>query len=1081
MKKVFNILLKCRKIGVRKPLFSSAILIMLIINSSNVHAQEMQNITGKVTDSSGEALIGVNVVVKNTTIGVITDFDGNFVLKVPQDGTLVFSYLGFVTQTISPEGKAIINVTLEEDFTKLDEVVVVGFGTQKKVNVTGSVATASAEDLKERPVANAVQALQGLIPGLNITNSGNGGELNARKSINIRGIGTVGKDASGNAYSKGDPLVLIDGMEGDINTINPQDIESISVLKDAASSSIYGSRAPFGVILVTTKRGKEGKTIINYNNNFRFSTPVLLPDMQNSWEFVNYFDDANFNKSNSHLYGEDYKALVYSYYKGELDPTDVAYPGSGGKWNYDYTYGNVDWLKEYYKTWSPSQEHNMSISGGSKDITYYVSSNYMTQGGFMRYGTENYDRFNLTGKISAELSKYIKVDYSNRFVRSEYSRPTNMNDGFYDHILRRARPIRPVADPNGYYMSDINYVQTMSDGGRHKEQNDKLTQQFRATFTPVRDWNIIGEMNISTDNNWTHWDQKRVYSHYENDPDKTYKALTSPGNEQVYEYAYKSTFLNPNIYTNYAKTLGKHTLAGKLGFQSEQMKYRKMSAQRTDMTNLDMPVLDLTTNKENYSMMGQYQEWATAGFFSRVNYDFDGKYLVEVNLRYDGTSRFRSKKRWVWTPSFSLGWNIAREDFWTPLADYVGTLKLRGSYGVLANQNTTGWYPTYQTLNTGASDGNWLINGAKPNTASAPGLISTSLTWESIKTTNFGVDFGMLSNRLTGSFDYFERKTEDMVGPGIELPSTLGTAVPVTNNTDLKTYGWELALQWRDKKGDFSYGVRLNISDSQAKILKYPNPTGDLGKYREGVLTGEIYGYTTLGIAKTDDEMNAHLATLDNGGQTALGSSWAAGDIMYADINGDGKVDNGSNTMNDMGDLKKIGNSTARYRTGITLDAAWKGFDVQMFWQGVLKRDFDPGENSMVFWGATGSGQWWSTAMTEHLDYFRDDVNHPLGLNTDSYYPRPLFNNKNHKTQTRYLQDASYMRLKNLQIGYTFPKALVSRVGLQNLRLYVSGENLLTITNLSKTMDPETAGIGRQGGTVYPLSKTYSFGLSVNF
>ncbi|MFA9370853.1 MAG: SusC/RagA family TonB-linked outer membrane protein [Labilibaculum antarcticum] len=1075
MKEVFNILLKFRKAGIRKPLFSSAILIMLIINSLNVHAQEMQSITGKVTDTAGESLIGVNIIIKNTTIGTITDFDGNFVIKVPQGGSLAFSYLGFVDQTIALEGKTEINVILEEDFSKLGEVVVVGFGTQKKVNITGSVATASAEDLKERPVANAVQALQGLIPGLNISNSGNGGELNASKSINIRGTGTIGDG------SNGDPLILIDGMEGDINTINPQDIESISVLKDAAASSIYGSRAPFGVVLITTKRGKEGKTIINYNNNFRFNTPVLLPDMQNSWEFVNYFDDANFNASNSHMYSDEYKDLVQSYYNGELDPTDVAYPGSGGKWNYDYTYGNVDWLKEYYKKWSTSQEHNVSISGGSKGITYYVSSNYMTQEGFMRHGTENYDRYNLTGKISAELSDYIKIDYSSRFVRSDYTRPTAMNDGFYNNILRRARPIRPKTDPNGYYMSDINYIQTMSEGGRHKEQNDKLTQQIRTTFTPVKDWNIIGEMNISTGNDWTHWDQQRVYSHYADDPEKTYKAITSPSNEQVYEYAYKSTFLNPNIYTDYTKEVGESTFAGKLGFQSEQMKYRKMSAQRTDMTNLEMPVLDLTTNDENYSMMGQYQEWSTAGFFSRVNYDFKGKYLAEVNLRYDGTSRFRSEKRWVWTPSFSLGWNIAREDFWSPLVDYVGTLKLRGSYGVLANQNTTSWYPTYQTLNTGASDGNWLINGAKPNTASVPGLISRGLTWESIKTTNLGVDFGMLNNRLTGSFDYFERKTEDMVGPGIELPSTLGTSVPKTNNTDLKTYGGELALQWRDRKGDFSYGIRLNISDSQTKILSYGNPTGDLGKYREGVLTGEIYGYTTLGIAKTDVEMNAHLETLNNGGQTALGSNWAAGDIMYADINGDGKVDHGNNTMNDMGDLKKIGNSTPRYRTGITLDAAYKGFDVQMFWQGVLKRDFDPGENSMVFWGATGGGQWWSTAMTEHLDYFRNDSDHPLGLNTDSYYPRPLFNNKNHKTQTKYLQDASYMRLKNLQIGYTFPKTLVNRIGLQNLRLYVSGENLLTITNLSKTMDPETAGIGQQGGTVYPLSKTYSFGLSVNF
>lgn len=1039
--------------------------------------QDGETIRGTVVDESGSPVPGASIVLQGTTTGTITDIDGNFSLNVAaqENPVLVISFIGYENQVIPVGDQTVINISLEPSVEALDEIVVVGFGTQKKINVTGAVATASSEDLEERPVANAVQALQGVIPGLNISNSGVGGELNASKEINIRGTGTIGDG------SKGDPLVQIDGMEGDINTINPQDIENISVLKDAAASSIYGSRAPFGVILITTKSGKAGKTIINYNNNFRFNTPVLLPDMQSSWEFVNFFDDANFNVSNSHLYTEDYKDLVKSYYDGELDPSNVAYEGSGGKWNYDYTYANVDWLKEYYKKWSPSQEHNFSISGGTEDITYYVSSNFMTQDGFMRHGTENYDRYTLTAKISAQLSPLAKVEYSNRFVRVDYERPTAMNEGFYDHILRRARPIRAIKDPNGYHMSDINYVQTMSEGGRHAEQNDNMSQQVKATLTPVQDWNIIAEMNVRTGTDWTHWDQKRVYSHYADDPEKTYKALTSPNNEQVYEYAYKSTFLNPNVYTNYTKDIGANTISGMLGIQSEQYKYRKMSAQRTDMITTDLPVLDLTTNNDNMSIMGQYQEWSTAGFFGRINYDYNEKYLLEINARYDGSSRYRSEKRWVWTPSASLGWNIARENFWGSLSDYLHTFKLRASYGVLANQNTDNWYPTYQTIGVGASDGQWIVNGAKPNTASVPGLISSTLTWEKIETTNVGIDFGALDNRLTGSFDYFERKTLDMVGPGIELPATLGTGVPKTNNTDLKTFGWELQMQWRDRLGDFKYGVGVNIADSQTRILSYGNPTGSLARYREDELTGNIYGYTTVGIAKSDEEMQNHLETLPNGGQNALGSNWAAGDIMYADLNGDGKVDNGSYTTSDMGDLKIIGNNTPRFRTGIRLDAAWKGFDMQMFWQGVLKRDFDPGENSMVFWGATGGGQWWSTAFSEHLDYFRADSNHPLGQNTDAYYPRPLFNNKNHKTQTRYLQDASYMRLKNLQFGYTFPEVLISRLSLQNFRIYVSGENLLTLTSLSETMDPETAGIGKQGGTVYPLSKTYSFGLSVNF
>ncbi|GAF02837.1 SusC/RagA family TonB-linked outer membrane protein [Saccharicrinis fermentans] len=703
----------------------------------NSYAQESIIVKGNIKDSdSGEALIGVAIVVEGTTTGTITDVEGNYSIAAPQDGVLLFSYLGYTSKSIEINRQSIINVTLTSDLAELGEIVVVGFGTQKKINVTGSVATASSKDLEERPVANAVQALQGVIPGLNISTSGNGGELNAKKTIDVRGTGTIGDGSSGS------PLVLIDGMEGDINTLNPQDIESISVLKDAAASSIYGSRAPFGVILVTTKSGEKGKTVINYNNNFRFNTPILLPDMQDSWEFVNFYDDANFNVSNSHLYSESYKELVHDYYTGKLDPTDVAYEGGGGKWNYDYTYANVDWLKEYYKTWSPSQEHNMSISGGKGGITYYVSSNYMTQDGFMRYGTENFDRYSINGKISAQLSDYVKVDYSSRFIRSEYERPTAMNDSFYDHILRRARPTRAIKDPNGYYMSDINYIQTMSEGGRHKEQNDKLTQQVRATFTPIKDLNIIGEMNVTTGDDWTHWDQNRVFSHYANNPESTYKALTSPGNDQVHEYAYKSTFINPNVFGNYKKTMGDHTLGGTLGFQSEQMKYRKMSAQRTDMITNDLPILNLTTNDDNMSIMGQYEEWSTVGFFGRLNYDYYGKYLAEFNLRYDGTSRFRAEKRWVWTPSVSLGWNIARENFWEPISGTINTFKLRGSYGVLANQNTTNWYPTYQTIPTGSSNGNWLINGAKPNTASVPSLISTFLTWESVKTTNIGVDVG---------------------------------------------------------------------------------------------------------------------------------------------------------------------------------------------------------------------------------------------------------------------------------------------------------------------------------------------------
>ena len=1055
----------------------------LLLNAPFLGAQNSTiKVKGVVNDAMGP-VIGASIVEKgNTGNGTITDIDGNFSLNVSSNSTLIVSFVGYKAQEIPVAGKTFFTIDLKEDNEMLEEVVVVGFATQKKVNLTGSVGTATAKDIEARPVANAVQALQGVIPGLNISNSGNGGELNATKSIDVRGTGTVGKDASGNAFSSGSPLILIDGMEGDLNSINPQDIESISVLKDAAASSIYGSRAPFGVVLVTTKSGKSGRAQINYNMNMRYSTPIKMPDMANSYEFVNLFDDAEYNGSGKHLYTDEYRQFVYDFMTGKSDDY-IWGNGSGGKWNYDYSANNVNWLKEYYRNTAPSQEHNVSVSGGSDKMTYYLSANYMTQEGFMRYGTEDYDRYTITAKISAQLTKALKVDYSNRWVRTDYERPTYMNDDFYNHILRRARPVRAVYDPNGYLMSDINYIGVMRDGGRHNEQKDAMAQQLKITVTPLKNWNIIGEMNIKTDNNWNHWEQFVVYSHYKDNPENTYTALTSANKDQVSEYSLKTTYLNPTVYSNYNFSLKeKHNFTVLGGFQAEIMKYRDMEGARTGLVTTDLPVLNLTTDADSYTLKGLYKNWKNAGFFGRINYDYNGKYLVEGNLRYDGSSRFRRGNRWILTPSFSLGWNVARENFWEKLADVVEVFKLRVSYGELANQNTTSWYPTYQTLGVTTNGGKWLQNGALTSVASVPGLISTSLSWEKIKNTNIGFDFGALNNRLTGSFDYFWRKTKNMVGPGVELPAILGATVPSTNNTDLTTFGWELSIGWRDKVGELGYGVKLNISDNQTRIDKYPNPTNSLSKYMAGELTGDIYGYTTIGIAKTQEEMDAHIASLPKGGQTAIGSKWEAGDIMYADINGDGKIDNGSNTLDDMGDLKKIANNTPRFRTGITLDAQWKGFDFSMFWQGVLKRDFDPGENSMVFWGTTGSGQWWSTSFKDHMDYFRaEDTASPLGANVNAYYPRPLFNNKNHKTQTAYLQNAAYMRLKNLQLGYTLPKSLINKIGLQNVRVYVSGENLLTITGLSDTMDPETAGIGKQGGTVYPLSRVYSFGLSVNF
>lgn len=1056
-----------------------------------IHQSRPALVKGVVCDAMGEPIIGASVKVKgNAALGTLTDIDGNFSINAEAGALIEVSYIGCKTQTVKV-GKGTIKIVLAEDSKSLNEVVVVGFGTQKKVNLTGAVGVATSKDIQGRPVSNALEALQGVIPGLNISNSSSGGELNSTKQFNVRGMATIGTGSTGS------PLVLIDGMEGDISTLNPQDIESISVLKDAASSSIYGSRAPFGVILITTKEGKNGKTNVNYNNSFRFNSPLLLPKSMNSWEFVNYLNDVqSYTSPGTSYFDDEYVQHVYDYYTGKSDVVCITTSGIGDgheKWGTategSETYANMDWVKEYYRSHAFSQEHNLSVNGGTDKLNYYVSANWADQGGYMRYGQEDYTRYTILGKVGSQLNKYVKLNYTSRWSRSDYERPTVMSGGFYDNLMRRAVPTLPKYDPNGYIMSDYNYIESLENGGRHNEQNDSYTNQFKVTITPLKNWNIIGEFNMRVDNNWTHEDSYPVYVHAADDPNYLFvSAYYGNGDKsRVSEYSYKATYLNSNVYTNYSLLLGKNNFAATAGMQVESFKDRYLSGSRNSLITNDLPVLDLTTDKTEESLGGKYQEWKTAGFFGRINYDYDSRYLAEVNLRYDGSSRFRASNRWVTSPSFSLGWNVAREKFWKPIEKYVNHFKVRYSYGQLANQNTTNWYPTYRTIYAGTANSSWLVNGAQFNTAGFPALISSKLTWEKVRSSNYGVDFGAFGNRLTGSFDYYVRKTMDMVGEGETLPAVLGASVPKTNNLSLKTYGWELTLAWRDQIKDFTYGVRVNISDDRTRILDYPNREGYINTYIPGEIVGKIYGLTTIGIAKTQEEMDAHLATT-NQDQIDAGK-WQAGDIMYKDIDGDGVITQGT-TNGKLGDLKVIGNSSPRYRMGINLNAAWKGFDISMFWQGVLKRDyyFSPsggqgaGEKGAVFWGATVGGRWESVFFKEHLDYWRDESS-ALGANPNAYYARPLFfTNKNRLTQTRYLQNAAYMRLKNLQLGYTFTQPWIQQAGIRSLRLFVTGENLLTITSLSKVLDPESLEVSKmKAGASYPLSKTFAFGLNVTF
>lgn len=1031
---------------------------------------------GVVKDATGETVIGATVVVKGTTNGTVTGIDGDFQLSNVERGAVIqISFIGYQTVEVTWQGTP-LQVTLKDDTQALDEVVVVGYGTQKKVNVTGAVGMVDSKVLAARPVTNVSQALQGTVPGLNFTVGSEGGALDGSMSFNIRGTGTIG-DGSGSS-----PLVLIDGIEGSLNSLNPNDVESVSVLKDAASASIYGARAAFGVILVQTKKGKAGKARVNYGVNVRFSDAVSVPEMMDSYTFARYFNRAAENVGAAAVFSADALQRIQDYQAGKLT-TVCTINENTGRWNnYGGANANTDWFKEFYDDWVPSQEHNVSISGGSEKIQYTLSGSFLDQNGLLRHGDDNLQRYTVNSNITANVTDWFKVSYSTKWTRENFERPSYLTGLFFHNIARRW-PTCPAYDPNGYPMDGMEILQ-LEDGGKQRNEKDLNTQQLQLIFEPIKNWTIHLEGALRTNNTRQHWEVLPIYAHdvagnpyaVSWDGGGSYAA----GASRVNEYSYKENYYSTNIYTDYFKQFDSgHYFKVMVGFNSELYKTANLTGQKNTLISNSVPTLNTAT--ESPTTSGGYAHNGVAGFFGRINYSYKDRYMVEVNGRYDGSSRFIGDKRWGFFPSFSLGWNIAREDFFAGIAEKarIDMLKLRGSWGQLGNTNTNdAWYPFYQTMPQG-SNYNWLVNGVRPNYASLPGIVSSLKTWETIETWDIGLDWAFFNNRLTGSFDYFVRWTYDMIGPAPELPSILGATPPKINNADMKSYGFEFELGWRDQIGDFSYGAKFTLADDQQKITSYPNENLKLSEaYYPGMMLGEIWGYETVGIAQTPEEMDAHLAKVD---QSSLGSKWGAGDIMYADLDGNGVISNADNTRDNPGDRKIIGNKTPRFKYGVTLDAAWKGIDFRIFFQGVAKRDY--WMNGPYFWGANGTGEWQAAGFVEHWNFWRPEGD-PLGANTDAYYPRVLKNDsRNMKVQSRYLQNAAYCRIKNLQVGYTLPKAWTDKAGMSSVRVYISGDNLFTFSHMSKIFDPEAleSTYDANNGKLYPLQRTISVGLNVNF
>ena len=1074
----------------------TALFIMLLFGIHIMYAQQ-SDIKGTVTDKRlNEPIIGASVLVEGTSNGTITDMDGN----ISKGNVLVVSYIGYQPQRLTIDGnQTTFRIMLTEDTQTLDEVVVVGFGTQKKVNLTGAVATVDTKTLESRPVTSVTQALQGVMPGLNIDINDKGGRLDYSPNMNIRGTGNLGTGSSAS------PLVLIDGAEGDINSLNPQDIANISVLKDAASSSIYGSRAPFGVILITTKSGETGKTNIQYSGNFRWSRPTNIPDMLDSYRFAKYFNVAKKNEEGNEeafIFSSATIDRIQKYMAGEYPYTSDPEGNQGGFFPFNgASNDNQNWPRNFIDKTSFGQEHNLSISGGSEKVKYYISGAFLSQEGQMNYSDEKKKRFNISGKVSGQVTKWLNLDFNARFIREDIGMPTFIKlygDRFFAETTK-LYPTMPLYDNNGHYTRNPKLMQLTS-GGRSNSTKDTYFTQGGFHLTPIKGLGIHGQASLRTTNYQHQYNVNKVYLYNKENPPVEEAWLggdndLAAGKTFVQSETEQTSMMTTALYADYEYSWMKHNFKATAGMNSEYYRINNLVGKRYDVVNEQVPSINTATGT---SVLKAFtREWATMGYFARLNYDYDGRYLIEGNIRRDATSRFRGDERWGTFPSVSVGWNIAREAFWEPAQEYVNLLKLRFSYGSLGNQNTESFYPTYsiQNITVGSADdgGRWLLEQAnRSSIASTPGLVSSLLTWERVISYNAGLDFAAFNNRLTGYAEYYIRDTKDMVGPAEEISPIVGASAPKLNNTSLRTKGWELQVNWQDRIGQVGYRISLNLSDAQTEVTEYPNPDktfytknsdGEtIENYWKGKKLGEIWGFKTVGMAKTDQEIQDYIAIHDQSRLPSVGNNiWKAGDIMYANLDDNPAIEKGT-SANDPKDLCIIGNSTPRYRFGITLGADYKGFDISMMFQGVAKRDIWVGgddrtdySKGMIFWGVNG-GQWDSTGYDEHYDFFRPEGDE-LGANLNAYFPRPIIGSKqNQQVQTRYLQNAAYIRLKNLQVGYTLPTELIRKISLQKVRVFFSGDNLWTGSKMSKNFDPELLF---QNGMSYPLSYTLSFGVNI--
>lgn len=1089
-------------------------------SASNVYQQTRILVSGRILDSSGQPVPGASVIEKGTTNGVNTGIDGKFTISVKSGSSLEVSCIGY--ETVSVAASENLSVTLREDTQFLDEVVVVGFGTQKKVNMTGSVAAVDVDKaFGSKPITDVSKGLQGVVPGLSITYNSN--DLNASPTMKIRGTGSINGDNT--------PLILLDGVEvPDLSFVNPDNIKSISVLKDAASASIYGSRAAWGVVLITSKDGSavKDKVSITYSNNFSWNQPIGLPKYITDKEGVlaqleeGMLAQKNVDGSRIEAFGMYYDTIGkgittwFDKYSGNLSNPVYKYGEDyefvGGT---PYYYRVSDPNKEIFKT-SFSQTHNLSVTGNTGKTNYNIGLGYTMNDGTLKAAKKNdVKRYNLNLSTNTQVKNWLNIGTKVMYVEKEYEYPYGYSQskgatGLLYYVMRFPA-FFPFGISDGSKLADGTYASESAATGeglyfRHgnayvanesicssKDQYLTLGGNVRINLAPGL--SFYGDYTRGRYNYENRSMRQPYYVANWSFPKKA-AVTTNDFLERTYVSKITNTY---NAYFDYLFDIQKqHNFAIKVGANAEDLRYDNQSVKVNGVQDVEHPTLNLTGGKNEGIVDESLRHRATAGFFGRINYNYKEKYLLELNGRYDGSSSFRTGKQWAFFSSASAGYRISEEKFWTNIKPYVPTLKVRASYGSVGNQALDSWYPYISTMATETVS--WIgTDMNQVSTTTTPSAVNPDMTWEKIRTLDIGFDAGFFNNELNVTFDWYQRRNVGMLVAGNEIVRYAGIAVaPLENGGDMKTNGWELQIDYNHAfNKDFAIYGTFTLSDAKSEITKWNNTTGALNSWYKGKKLGEIWGFETDRYFNSSDVNPDGTLKTGTPDQSYLQNGsfrFGAGDIKYKDLNKDGKIDTGKGTIDDHGDLKRIGNQLPRYEYSLRVGAMLKGFDVEVLLQGVGKRDM--WSTSSLFIPHAAGAQ--MNIFENQLDYWTES-------NQNARFPRPYINGafgslsglpgnsgcNNFAPQTKYLNNLAYLRVKNFTVGYTLPQNLTRKIFVEKLRFYFSAQNLFTFDHIDGVMDPECTGGSSKSytngmdmtmaGRAMPFNRQWSCGLQITF